>query len=117
MIRLIICAILGLHPCRIKSNLDILYADTNKTYFGNRLPKHPRIVQLGRKVDNVDLYALTVIEEHKGHMKVTIYFWPRTLMDLQSTMLHEQCHIVTWDELEEHGLRWRTCMEERGLKW
>jgi hypothetical protein len=115
VIHFIACAIaiLGLHPC--KSEYQKIYAQTNRTYFNNQLPKHPRFLvhQLGKTADDLDVVALTFIDNHNN---VNIWLWPNEIKDLRSTMIHEQCHIVTWDEPEEHGQRWSACMKERGLR-
>lgn len=33
-----------------------------------------------------------------------------TIAETQMTILHEECHVATWTELEQHGPRWQACM-------
>jgi SprT-like family len=95
------------------SAFEITYAETNRAYFRNRLPKHPRFIvqELGRK-RGFEIVAETIVEKRK----VTIYLSPRFgEHNLAQMMIHEQCHVATWDEPDEHGARWKACMESRGL--
>jgi len=115
MIHFVACIVFccRLQSCQ-RSDLETIYAQSNRTYFANRLPKHPRLIvqELGLKPGAREILALTIVEKRK----VTIYISPRCLQhDLRSTMIHEQCHVSTWEESEEHGARWKACMESRGL--
>lgn len=70
-------------------NTVIDYADTNSDSmaFTERLPDGRFHIAFNKKWGNGERYR---------HL----------------SMLHEQCHIKTWEELDNHGPRWHACMYE-----
>lgn len=34
----------------------------------------------------------------------------------KATMLHEMCHVESWTELDQHGIKWQACMHKIWLE-
>jgi len=96
-------------------NLYIWYAGYNDEYFGDNLPRDTVITQ--EKIDS-DSLANTVF--NKSDKRFHIRFnsmYPIGSRLSHLILLHEQCHIETYDEPmndndaePDHGPRWRACM-------
>lgn len=85
--------------------LESWYKSDNVAYFGGKLPTDT-IVRYGSLGDNLGL--TTKID---GVFVITIDpKWAPAPVTQQETLLHEECHVETWDELVSHGPRWQACM-------
>lgn len=93
--------------------LTNLYAVYNESYFGNKLTKTPKI-----DMNETKFMASTMCND--GMTDCVIHFNPKYILAPRVsdfTMLHEQCHIKTWEtdvktsgEQADHGRVWRSCM-------
>lgn len=87
-----------------------VYGEFNDQYFQGRLPKDT-VVDWSESADNIaSTYKM-------GDGRFHITFNPKYALAHRvyaTTMLHEQCHIKTYDERDFetgwHGKRWRSCM-------
>lgn len=87
--------------------LDLWYRHYNEEYFNDELPTNT-VVDYGGHDD--DFIATTSsLTDGRLHIAMNEKYTsaPRTA---HLYLLHEMCHVKTWDEKEEHGKRWRTCM-------
>lgn len=88
--------------------LNRLYATFNESYFGNKLTKTPKI-----DMNETEFMASTLC--NNGTTDCVIHFNPKYILAPRAaalTMLHEQCHVKTWETTEQgdHGRKWRSCM-------
>jgi len=96
-------------PAQRCLGLKAWYDDYNKEYFSHKLPDQVIIERLYRK----DVLAWTSKDE-AGTFHITF----STAFKLGErhehlTLLHEMCHVKTWDEVAdgtEHGRKWKICM-------
>lgn len=110
----LICLLLFLLPLTLLAkptaiDLNTLYADYNKVYFSGKLPQQT-ISEFG--VLDESLLG-KVSKEDGGRFRITLNLELREIPKLaHMTLLHEQCHIATWDEqpMNMHGKRWFSCM-------
>jgi hypothetical protein len=88
--------------------LKIWYDEYNQQYFENKLPKDVVIDYSGA---GGYMAITTMLSDGRFHIALNEKYTaaPRVA---HLTLLHEQCHVATYDEIEEHGKRWRTCMLE-----
>lgn len=87
--------------------LDAWYRDYNDNYFQNRLPKNT-VVDYSEHRDDI-MAATSQFDDGRFHIAFNEKY-AKSARFAHLLMLHEQCHIDTWDEKEEHGKRWRACM-------
>ena len=87
-------------------NLQTIYAQFNSDYFWNSLPS-----------DTTVAYGLNDPAKMAATTKLAGKYWIRLNYDYtkapkvaEETILHEQCHIATWNEFDPHGRRWQMCM-------
>lgn len=86
--------------------LQKLYPIYNQEYFQNKLPE--------TKIDLYEDRAMATTLCESGGVNCSISFNLRYVVAprvSQFTMIHEMCHIKTWDaEKDVHGRIWRACM-------
>jgi hypothetical protein len=83
------------------------YNGYNETWFSNSLP-HDTVVRWGLP-DNGNIaetvklpsgqFVISFSEKHASTSVIS-----------HLILLHEQCHIKTWDEFDRHGKQWKACM-------
>lgn len=86
--------------------LKAKYLEYNEEYFLGMLPTDA-IVGYGTCPD--DAMACTTHPEDIFHVTLVEKYNP-AVATAHENILHESCHILTWDEIEEHGPRWKDCM-------
>ncbi len=87
-------------------DLQEYYQDTNYAYFENQLPKDVTIDFL-----NTDPKAMASTSFESGKFRISFNRGYRTgNRYMKLSMLHEECHIKTWGEFDQHGPEWRACM-------
>ena len=87
--------------------LKVWYDGYNEAYFGNSLPKDTVIDYTGTG----EYAALTRrMEDGTFHIVFNAKYTASPIFS-HLILLHESCHIKTWDEFDEHGPRWVACME------
>lgn len=90
-------------------DLDRVYASNNSEYFSDKLPKDVVIDWSEKEEESM---AVTEVDYGRFHIKLNP-FYVRADRTAWLVLLHEQCHIETWDEAlkgEEHGHKWQLCM-------
>lgn len=87
--------------------LNVWYKTYNERYFDNKLPEDA-IVDYGEYNDD---YMATTSKLPNGtfHIGLNEKFTSAARV-AHLVILHEQCHIATWNEAVDHGPRWRVCM-------
>lgn len=86
--------------------LKVWYDGYNDAYFGNTLPKDTVIDYTGTG----EYAALTRrMEDGTFHIVFNPKFTASPIF-AHLILLHESCHVKTWDEFDEHGPRWVACM-------
>lgn len=89
------------------AQMQTYYAASNEAYFNSKLPPNTVIEY---SVLAPDTLAQTTLMAN-GKFKITLntaYTNPPRYGAL--TLLHEECHILTWPEIKEHGPDWQACM-------
>jgi hypothetical protein len=82
------------------------YTSYNETYFNNALPKDT-VVDYANHTNGV----LAATTSQNGHLRISFNReYASSALVVQVFMLHEMCHVETWDEIDEHGVRWIGCM-------
>lgn len=100
-------------PCLSKSDLpkdlNKYYDGSNSEFFDGKLPKDV-IIDWG-EYDIDKMASVTKLPSGKFHIAFNERYSAADRV-ARMTLLHEECHIATWDELakNQHGPRWRTCM-------
>lgn len=81
------------------------YRIFNEQYFDNKLPKDVVIDYS----ESVDMASTMKMRDGRFHIAFNDKFVaaPR-IMNI--VLIHEQCHVKTWEEILKHGPLWRTCM-------
>jgi hypothetical protein len=93
------------------------YASTNREYFHGSLPKDVDI-EFGSNdfisLDNILCHALGNTNKLGNRFVITIDpKWAPASVTKEETMLHEECHVATWDlEKDHHGKKWQSCMHD-----
>jgi hypothetical protein len=86
--------------------LKVWYDGFNNDYFLDTLPKDV-VIDYSEPGDSI----ATTLKEENGRFHIRFsekYAASPKVAHLY--LLHEQCHVKTWDEEESHGVQWRTCM-------
>lgn len=84
------------------------YASYNETYFQNSLPKDT-IVDYANHSDGV--LAVTTFEN--GRFRISFNpAYAASAPVVHLFLLHEECHVKTWNEDAEHGPEWIACMRD-----
>lgn len=107
--------IFSLSPGKLEKPEPLLhqYVEYNETYFDNKLPKDTIIDWSETK----DMASTVRMKDGKFHIAMNDHYVAAGRV-ANITLLHEMCHIRTWDEwptsFEDqkmtHGPRWRACM-------
>lgn len=106
---------------RLPAHLDKWYAAYNEEYFNNTLPKD---VVIDWGLSGEESIATTIRMSDKRFHIAFNDFYARAERVAHTTLLHEMCHIPTYDEDEgadgafpdltqiqrTHGPQWRACM-------
>lgn len=86
------------------------YDGFNETYFENRLPANTVV-----DYSNHDSSVLAVTTQDGDHFRIAFNRdYAASAPVVHVFLLHEMCHVDTFDEEAEHGPRWIACM--RGLE-
>jgi hypothetical protein len=90
------------------TQLQQTYAAFNEEYFNNSLPKDA-VVDYGER-DNHFMATTQTLPDGRFHIAMNKDYVGGA-RHARLTLLHEQCHIKTWQrEVVEHGRLWRSCM-------
>lgn len=90
------------------SDLSKIYNDNNSDYFDNKLPRNID-VQWANLTDQNDIGLSWISADGVSHIRIDKKTNP-VLRQARLTMFHEECHLKTGIEIEEHGPKWRACM-------
>jgi hypothetical protein len=95
------------------------FAGYNATYFDGKLA--PTRVLVATPPDGDAVMGQTVCDlndEGTGVLSCTIYVNPTyniAPVTTYETIIHEACHVKTYDEFDDHGPRWQHCMLEQAM--
>lgn len=81
------------------------YQSYNEVFFHNSLPKDVYV--------SYEILPGRLAETQRNNGKFEIKLNPnyiRSQRHVAQALLHESCHIVTWDEVPLHGPQWQGCM-------
>lgn len=95
----------------LSTDLKMLYDEYNNEYFGDKLPKDAIIDWAEYDSE----YMATTIRMTDGTYHIAFNEkYVQADRVLKTTLLHEMCHIPTYDDFTVkdgwHGKRWRACM-------
>ena len=92
--------------------LKVWYDGYNTEYFFGALPKDTNVDYGDPGVDSEGGERMGVTRKSNGHFEIILNkkytLAPKVAHEL---ILHESCHIIAWTEFDEHGPRWRDCMD------
>lgn len=89
--------------------LDRWFAGYNETYFNDSLPKNTTVDFYD--FEDVKIIGDSFCFQQKCRIRIARQYQNARPVYLE-TLLHEMCHIDTWDahEINPHGPKWQTCM-------
>ena len=90
----------------ICKNPQIWFQEYNEEYFYGMLPANT-IVRYGDAQGNE-----AITQKLFGRFYITLE--PKYNLapkQAHENILHESCHVLSWSELDDHGPRWRDCMD------
>ena len=96
------------------TTLRQFYADSNEDYFLGQLPKNAH-VSFG-DLSVLDDMGLT-FKRADGSFEIIIDRKTNPILrQAKLTLIHEQCHIATWqEELDSHGRKFQECMVDKAV--
>jgi SprT-like family protein len=101
----------GRERLRDPDHLHALYQETNKQFFGGRLPDVELKAQ-DLSVENAE--GITCQEAENKFVIVLDPNWNTSEDEALHTMRHEACHVATWDVMDPndvHGPPFQECMK------
>ena len=100
---------IGRERLRSPNHLHALYQETNKDFFGGRLPE---VVVKVEDLSEAKAEGETYMESEDLFVIVLDPKWNTSEDEALHTMRHESCHVATWrQESDEHGPRFQECMK------
>ena len=93
------------------------YLEYDKLYFDNKMPRNTVVVSLGPAYAyGKDNMGITERVDGVFFIQINPVFHP-TQKQMDITLLHEMCHVVTWGssdgpktQRKRHGPEWQACM-------
>lgn len=83
------------------------YADANKDYFDNALPKDTRIVWANLRADHAMADTSCNVDDCLIRMDAYVNISPATA---HLSLFHEECHVATRGADFDHGPEWHNCI-------
>jgi len=96
----------GCQAASDKEQLRQWYDQNNEQYFLGMLPKDTVI---DYSLHDDEFMGATTKIEGKFHISLNRKY-NLAVNVAKVTLYHEECHVSTWGEIEQHGLRWKSCM-------
>jgi hypothetical protein len=98
-------------------NMRVWYSDYNDSYFSGKLPKD--VILDFSQTDPRFVATTDRIKKNRYHIAFNEDYVKTSVVG-HLTLLHEMCHIPTYDEYDEvngyHGRKWRACMTSLDLQ-
>jgi hypothetical protein len=105
-------------PIMTQTELQAWYKSYNNLYFNNHLPRNINIewVDLHSKLRMGETQCTQTLKlDGPSELSCVIRLDPVYNLAFpvaKATLLHEMCHVKTYDEFDDHGRRWQACMQE-----
>jgi len=90
-----------------EADLRTFYDDSNTAFFDGKLPQD--VVITRTEHDPRWMATTSKLPDGRFLIKMNTRYTAAQRVAFQ-TMLHEECHVKTWSEFDEHGPRWKACM-------
>jgi hypothetical protein len=87
------------------------YGGSNDVYFDGKLPKNVTVLYEPNVSWNGDEDLGLTTNDYGTHYTIRINsYYVRDMKHGEMTMYHEECHLATWNEFNQHGPAWKQCM-------